>query len=195
MKNIVSKIAMISLATAIMTGCADKAPEAKQEVYKPTFECTQESVPAPRWTCIPQVTGYYAGVGIANKSAAGMAHMRKVAMMNGRSDLAQQIATQVKDKMQGFTQTTGNGTNETVDAVTKAITDQAANFELKDSKAVDMWTAPSGAVYMLMTIPESEVNGILKNSAKTSFNNDEARWQDFKATQAFDDLNKEFPTK
>lgn len=194
MKNIVSKIAMISLATAIMTGCADKDPEVKKEVYKPTFECTQESVPAPKWTCIPQVTGYYAGVGIANNSAAGMAHMRKVAMMNGRSDLAQQIATQVKDKMQGFTQTTGNGTNETVDAVTKAITDQAANFKLTNSKAVDMWTAPSGAVYMLMTIPEGEVNGILKKSAKTSFNNDEARWQDFKATQAFDDLNKQFPT-
>jgi len=50
----------------------------------------QENVLAPRWTCIPEVEGFYAGVGVAEKSAAGMAHMRRVALMNGRSDLAQQ---------------------------------------------------------------------------------------------------------
>lgn len=189
----VSKIALLGLALTF-TACSDKEPEPITKPYVATFECKQENVLAPRWTCIPEVDGFYAGVGIANKSAAGMAHMRKVAMMNGRSDLTQQIATQVKDKMQGFTQTTGNGKSETVDAVTKAVTDQAANVKLTNSKAVDMWNAPSGALYVLMTVPESDVNGVIKNAVKSSFNNDNAKWQDFKATQAFDELNKQFPT-
>jgi hypothetical protein len=193
MINIVSKITVLALVVAF-SACSDKEPEPKKTPYVATFECKQENVLAPRWTCIPEIDGFYAGVGIANKSAAGMAHMRKVAMMNGRSDLTQQIATQVKDKMQGFTQTTGNGQSETVDAVTKAVTDQSANVKLSNSKAVDMWNAPSGALYVLMTVPAVDVNKIVKNAAKSSFNNDNAKWQDFKSTQAFDALNKEFPT-
>jgi hypothetical protein len=102
---------------------------------------------APRWTCIPEVEGFYAGVGVAEKSAAGIAHMRRVALMNGRSDLAQQIQTQVKDKIEGFTRATGNGKSETVDKVTTAVTKQVAKVDLKGSKAIDMWNAPSGAIY------------------------------------------------
>ncbi|MDF1882364.1 LPP20 family lipoprotein [Sulfurimonas sp. SAG-AH-194-C21] len=189
----VSKITLLGLVIAF-SACADKEEKVEPKPYVATFECKQENVLAPRWTCIPSVDSFYAGVGIANKSAAGMAHMRKVAMMNGRSDLTQQIATQVKDKMQGFTQTTGNGQNETVDAVTKAVTDQAANIKLSNSKAIDMWNAPSGALYVLMVVPAADVNSVIKNAVKTSFNNDNAKWQDFKASQAFDALNKEFPT-
>ncbi|MDQ7043232.1 MAG: LPP20 family lipoprotein [Sulfurimonas sp.] len=190
----ISKITLLGLALTF-SACSDKEPAPENKPYVSTFECKQENVLAPRWTCIPEVDGFYAGVGIANKSAAGMSHMRKVAMMNGRSDLAQQIATQVKDKMQGFTQTTGNGQSETVDAVTKAVTDQVANVKLSNSKAVDMWNAPSGALYVLMTVPETEINSIVKNAVKSSFNNDNARWQDFKASQAFDALNEQFPTQ
>jgi len=194
MKSNITKVAIAALLGVMVIGCSEKEPEPKSKEYVPTFECKQENVLAPRWTCIPEVQGFYAGVGIANKSAAGASHMRKVAMMNGRSDLAQQIATDVKDKMQGFTQTTGNAQNETVDAVTKAVTNQAAHVNLQNSKAVDMWNAPSGAIYMLVTVPEDIVNNELKSAVKTSFNNDDARWQQFQASKAFEELNKELPS-
>lgn len=198
MIKIVSKIALISLVTATITGCSDKEPEVKPTEYVPTFQCKVENVLAPRWTCIPEVTGYYAGVGIADKSAAGNAHMRKVAVMNGRSDLTQQIQTQVKDKMTGYTGVTGNGANEVVDKVSKAVTSQVAKIDLKGSKAVDMWMAPSGAMYMLVTVPEDTVNSVVKDSINktvaSSHNNDDARWQQFQSQQALEDLNKEFPT-
>lgn len=194
----VSKIALIGLVAATITGCSDKEPEVKSAAYVPTFECKVENVLAPRWTCIPEVTGYYAGVGIADKSAAGNAHMRKVAVMNGRSDLTQQIQTQVKDKMTGYTGVTGNGTNEVVDQVTKAVTSQVAKIDLKGSKAMDMWMSPSGAMYMLVTVPEDTVNSTVKDSIKktvaSSYQNDDARWQQFQSAQALEDLNKEFPT-
>ncbi len=195
MKKIIRNTALVALAALTITGCSDKKPEPKKEAYNPTFKCMQENVLAPRWTCIPEVEGFYAGVGVAEKSAAGIAHMRRVALMNGRSDLAQQIQTQVKDKIEGFTRATGNGSAETVDKVTTAVTKQVAKVDLKGSKAVDMWQAPSGALYMLVTVPADTVNGEVKKAVKSSFKNDNALWQQFQSKQALEQLDKEFPTE
>ena len=193
MINRLTKLTLIGLSAAIITGCSDKEPEPK-EAYTPTFECKQEGVLAPRWTCIPEVDGFYAGVGIAEKSAAGMAHMKRVALMNGRSDLTQQIQTQVKDKMEGFTKSTGIGAGESVDMVTTAVTKQVAMVDLKGSKAVDMWNAPSGALFMLVTVPEENVNSEVKKAVRSSFNSDDARWQQFQSERALKALDEEFPT-
>ncbi len=200
MYKIIKNIALLAIVTAIMTGCSSKKVEPKKETtYTPTFTCKQEGVEAPKWTCIPEVPGYYAGVGVAEKSAAGIAHMRRVALMNGRSDLAQQIESKIKDKIEGFTRATGNGSAETVDKVTTAVTKQVAKVDLKDSKAIDMWNAPSGAIYMLVVVPEASVNQEVKKAYKktvdSSFKNDDALWQQFQSKQALENLEKEFPTE
>ena len=191
----ISSIALAGLIAVAITGCSDKDPE-PNKVKDSDFRCKQENTLAPKWTCIPAVEGFYAGVGVAEKSAAGTAHMRKVALMNGRSDLAQQIQTQVKDKMEGFTRATGNGSAETVDMVTTAVTKQVAKVDLKGSKAVDMWNAPSGAIYMLVTVSEESVNNEVKKvvGAPSSFKNDDALWQQFQSKQALESLENEFPT-
>jgi len=199
MRKIMKNIMTLTLVAAAITGCSSKkAQPKKEEVYTPTFTCKQEGVSAPKWTCIPEVPGFYAGVGVAEKSAAGIAHMRRVALMNGRSDLAQQIESKIKDKMEGFTRATGNGSAETVDKVTTAVTKQVAQVDLKNSKAIDMWTAPSGAIYMLVTVPESSVNQEVKkaykNTVDSSFQNNNALWQQFQSKQALENLDKEFPT-
>jgi hypothetical protein len=202
MNKTVKNLATAALLVLTVTACSDKKPQPKEEqkaqAYNPTFQCKQENVLAPRWTCIPEVDGFYAGVGVAEKSAAGIAHMRRVALMNGRSDLAQQIQVQVKDKIEGFTRATGNGSAETVDKVTTAVTKQVAKVDLKNSKALDMWQAPSGAIYMLVVVPKAEVNKEVKkavNGAASSFKNDDALWQQFQSKQALEALEKEFPTE
>ncbi|WP_457748704.1 LPP20 family lipoprotein [Sulfurimonas sp.] len=199
MSKIIKNIVALTLIAAAITGCSSKKNEPKkQEVYTPTFTCKQEGVAAPKWTCIPEVPGYYAAVGVAEKSAAGIAHMRRVALMNGRSDLAQQIESKIKDKIEGFTRATGNGSAETVDKVTTAVTKQVAKVDLKDSKAIDMWNAPSGAIYMLVSVPEASVNKevkkIYKKTVNSSFKNDDALWQQFQSKQALENLEKEFPS-
>jgi len=190
-----TKLALLGMTATIIIGCGAKKPEPKETAYVPSFECKQENVLAPKWTCIPDVPNFYAGVGVAEKSVAGIAHMRRVALMNGRSDLAQQIQTQVKDKIEGFTRATGNGSAETVDKVSTAVTKQVAKVNLQGSKAIDMWNAPSGAIYMLITVPEATVNGEVKKAVKTSFKNDQALWQQFQSKQALESLDKEFPTE
>lgn len=193
-KNI-SKVALSLALAAFVSACSSKEEPKPQDELPSDFQCKQENVLAPTWTCIPDVPGYYSGVGVAEKSAAGIAHMRRVALMNGRSDLAQQIQTQVKDKVEGFTRATGNGSAETVDKVTTAVTKQVAKVDLQSSKAVNMWQAPSGAIYMLVTVPQGTVNKEVKNAVQTSFKNDEALWQQFQAKQALEQLDAEFPTE
>ena len=194
----ISKITLSLLVVSVITACSQK--EAKPSQNEKTVQiggCKIENTKAPMWACIPEVEGYYAGVGVAEKSAAGIAHMRRVALMNGRSDLAQQIQTQVKDKIEGFTRATGNGSAETVDKVTTAVTKQVANVALKGSKAVDYWEAPSGAIYMLVTIPVANVNNEVKKAIKSvasSFKDDNALWQQFQSKQALEALEKEFPS-
>ena len=187
----ISSIALAGLLAITITGCSDKEPKADPQA---DFRCKQENVLAPKWTCIPMVEGAYAGVGVAKKSAAGMGHMRKVAAANGRSDLAQQIESQVKDKVETFTRTTGNGNNETVDQVTTAVSKQLAKIDLQGSKGIDVWTSPSGSLYMLVTVPASSVNKTVKDSVKTSFKNDNALWQMFQSQNALEKLDKEFPS-
>ena len=196
-------ITVTALAVITFSGCSDEPkPSEKENVVAQSvneFGCKQENVAAPKWTCIPMVDGYYAGVGIAPNSAAGMGHMRRVALANGRSDLAQQIESQVKDKVEIYTGTTGNGEQETVDQVTTAVSKQLAQVNLKDSKGIDTWNAPSGALYMLVTVPESQINKTVKESVKetvnSSFNSDNARWQQFRSQEALDSLDQEFPTE
>jgi len=186
-----SSITLAGLVAATIIGCG-AAPEPKEEEFD--NRCKQENVLAPKWTCVPMVEGAYAGVGIAQKSAAGMGHMRRVALANGRSDLAQQIKSQVKDKIETFTRTTGVGDSETVDQVNTAVSKQIAKVDLQGSKAVDSWTAPSGAIYMLVTVPEAAVNGEVKKAVKTSYKNEQALWQQFQSKNALEALDKEFPT-
>jgi len=190
-KSILSLTTAVVVAS-IMTGCGGSAPKPQEQ--KPDFRCKQENVLAPEWTCTPQLDGYYAGLGVAQKSAAGMGHMRRVALANGRSDLAQQIKSQVKDKVETFTGTTGIGKAETVDTTTKAVSKQLAKVDLQGSKGVKSWTAPSGALYLLVVVPESSVNKVVKDTIKTSLHNDSAAWQQFQAKNAMQELDKAFPT-
>ena len=190
----ISSIVLAGVLSTLITGCSKDAAEPKYE-RDSSFTCKQENVNAPKWTCIPEVDGFYAGVGIGEKSAAGMDHMRRVALANGRSDLAQQIQSQIKDKITIYTGTTGVGPNETVDKSIETVTKQIAKVDLVGSKAVDMWSAPSGAIYMLVTVSQKSTNEQIKNNIRTSFNNDQALWQQFKAKNALDALDKDFPTE
>lgn len=185
----ISSISLTLLLSAVIAGCSK---ESTPELRSVDFVCKQEGVEAPKWTCIPEISGHYAGVGIAEKSAAGMDHMRRVAMANGRSDLAQQIETLVKDRVSLYTGTTGIAQSETVDKTTESVTKQVAKVNLSNSKAVDMWSAPSGAIFMLVTVPKGSTNEQIKENLNTSYKDDNALWQQFKAKGAFEELEKEF---
>ncbi len=188
-----TSVAVAAVVVTVISGCGGEAPKPTQQ--EPDFRCKQENVLAPKWTCTPFVDGAIAEVGVAPKTAAGIGMQRRVALANARSNLAQQIETLVKDKVETFTRTTGIGEGETVDSVATAVSKQVAKVTLQGSKQVDAWTAPSGTLYVLVAVPEKVVNAAAKKAVKTSFKNDEALWQQFQSKQALESLEKEFPTE
>ncbi len=187
-----TSLALAGLVATVITGCGEEAKPAQQE---PDFKCKQEGVLAPKWTCTPFVDGAIAEVGSAPKTAAGASFQRRNALANARSNLAQQIQTLVKDKVETFTRATGIGEGESIDTVATQVSKQVAKVTLIGSKQVHNWQAPSGTLYVLVAVPEKEVNAAAKKSVKTSFKNDEALWQQFQSKQALEGLDKEFPTE
>ncbi|MEA1891965.1 MAG: LPP20 family lipoprotein [Campylobacterota bacterium] len=184
-------ISLAGVMSIMISGCSSSEPIVEEVVQ---FDCLVENILAPKWTCIPTAKNAYAGIGIAQKSAAGMAHMRRVALANGRSDLAQQIQTQVKDKVEIFTRSTGVTQSETIDKVNTAVSKQVAKVDLYGSKAINSWNAPSGALYLLVAVDQKNVNTAVKESIKSSYKNDDALWQQFQSQQSLKSLDEEFPT-
>jgi len=194
--KMITKGLLISLSTIAvlgLTGCGGADVKPAQE--EGDFRCKKEGVLAPEWTCTPIVEGSFSEVGSAPLSAAGEGFSRREALANGRSNLAQQVESTVKDKVETFVRGTGIGAGESVDKVTTQVSKQVANVTLKGSKQVKYWQNPkSNTIYVLVAVPESSINESAKDAVKTSFKNDEALWQQFQSKNALESLDKEFPT-
>lgn len=194
--KLIGKTVLFSLGAAMLigiTGCSSKE-EVKPE--EPVAECVVEGAKAPEWVCgSSDVPGYYTSVGGAPFSKLGLSFSRREALANGRSNLAQQIESEVKDKVATFAQSTGVGDNEVADKVSTQVSKQVAKVTLKGSKQIKYWQAPSKEIYLLVAVPQSTVNQEVKSQVASSYKNDNALWQQFQAKNAMDELDKEFPTE
>ena len=193
----VAKIALISLSALLITACGEKEPQVPEKKSVEIGGCTIHGSKAPMWACLPEWDNSYASVGIAEKSAGGISFMRKIALQNGRDELSQQIQTDVKNKMESFTRSTGTTGAESIDQVITGVSKQVSKQTLHGSKAVNYWESPTGAIYMLVVVPKQTVNEAAKESVKksiSSYKNDNALWQQFQSKQALESLDKEFPT-
>lgn len=194
MKNLLSLV-VAGLVTISMTGCVDqpKPEEPKQKEFD--NRCKIDGELAPKWVCTPFVDGAIAELGSAPKTRAGYSFQRRRALADGRSNLAQQIETVVKDKVENFARTTGSADAETVDQVSTQVSKQVAKVTLRGSKQVNSWVSGNGTMYVLVAVPEKIVNESAKNAVSTSYKNNDALWQQFQSKQALESLEKEFPTE
>ncbi|WP_345993290.1 LPP20 family lipoprotein [Sulfurimonas sp. HSL-1716] len=186
-------IAMGVVVAATLVGCGQPKPAQDEG----DFRCKQDGVLAPKWTCNPQsYEGAIVGLGSAQNSKAGMNFTRNNAMAAARNDLALQIETQVKAKVENFVRGTGVGDKEVVDSVSTQVSKQLTKTTLNGSKQLEFWQNPeSKTVYVLVGVPNDVVNKEAKKEiVKSSHNNEDALWQQFQSKQALDSLEKEFPT-
>ncbi len=195
MKKIIGSAFLATALAISFTGCSGK--EEVQPSEEVTFHCVQDGVRAPEWTCNPGagLEGSITEVGSAPYSKLGAGFTRREALANARSNLAQQIETLVKDKVETFARSTGVASAEVADKVSTQVSKQAAKVSLKGSKQVNSWQHPENkTLYVLVGVDESAMNTEIKNSVKSSFKNDDALWQQFQSKQALESLEKEFPT-
>jgi len=193
------QLGTILLSTALaltFTACGDKQPEPKAQEEQADFRCRIDSQLAPEWACGNATTeGSITAVGSAPLSKLGQGFSRREALANGRSNLAQQIQTLVKDKVTTFSRSTGVASGEVADKVSTQVSNQVAKVSLSGSKQIKFWQNPGNSdIYVLVGVSENAMNEEIKNKVKSSYKNDDALWQQFQAKNALEALEKEFPT-
>ena len=175
-----------------LTGCSSKSePEAPEQ-----GECVIAGVEGPDWACgTYKDDKAFTATGSAKISRLGHGFTRREALAVARSNLAQQIETDIKDKVETFMRATGIASSEVTDKVVNQVSRQTARVTLADSKQIAYWeNSGDESIYVLVSVGREQVNRSVKNGVVSSFRNEAALWQQFQAQNALDGLEKEFPT-
>jgi hypothetical protein len=191
----ITTMALAGLVALTITGCGGAIPTPAEEVLDE--RCHKAGELVPEWVCTPSLIegATYSAVGVGTSSNESMKTQQAIG--RARSELAKQMNTMVKTKLEDFMRATGSGDAETIDAVTTSVTKQTAKIDLSGSKKIKEFTTKSGKLFALVAIDETIVNNKVKDTVKaasSSKGNDDALWQQFQSKQAMDSLDKEFPT-
>ena len=190
MKKILSLVAIISI---VSFGCSTKSKTAYEKIDKES-KYAEEFKNAPEWVLNPSSVSKFAAVGSAKIGKAGLNFARTEALANARDELARQIQVKVKNLVGNFVQTTGAGSQETVDKITRTVSKQITNQVLIGSRQKDIWISPKNELFVLVVLDKDAAKKLAKyieDTIVTSYKNNQALWQQFQAKRGFEELDKE----
>lgn len=180
---------LISVVALGMAACSS-TPAKVEKVAECVFPGSDK--PAPLWVCDAPVEGMTVGaVGSSAKSDAGIAFMKQMAATEARVQLAQNMKVQVQNMIKQYAETTGAASAETVDRVNTSVTKQITDQTLQGTKIFRSIVGPDGTMYVLVGLDEAGAQKLTETAVKTSMNNDQAAWQQFKAQKGQDELAAE----
>ena len=191
-KIVIKSVATALVVSTLFTGCGSTPKPVKEE--KADFRCRQDGVLAPQFTCDPYADGAIVGLGVAKVNAGGdKSFQRSEALANARNELARQLEVKVSNLFKSYKASTGAGTNATFDNATSDVSKQLASQTLRGSKQVgNSWRNPkTGELYIMVGISTDVVEDKMEDAIKTSFKNDKALYQQFLASKADGELEKE----
>jgi hypothetical protein len=187
-----SKLTNMLLISVVALGVAacSSAPAKVEKVAECVFPGS--ATPAPLWVCDAPVEGMTVGaVGSSPKSDAGIAFMKQMAATEARVQLAQNMKVQVQNMIKQYAETTGAASAETVDRVNTSVTKQITDQTLQGTRIFRSIAGPDGTMYVLVGLDEVGAQKLTETAVKTSMNNDQAAWQQFKAQKGQDELAAE----
>ena len=171
--------------TALLTACAGEEVKVAHDCVFPDAPDT----PAPGWVCDePVEVVEVSAVGAAEKSAAGHSFMKNMASTDARVQLAQAMKVHVQNMVKQYAETTGAASTETVDKVNTSVTKQITDQTLVGTKVFKTRVSPNGTLYVLLGMDANATATATQEALKTSMNNDQALWQQFKAKKGQDEL-------
>ena len=175
------------IITAIFTGCGNNSP-----LIPKISQCEIDNAKAPAWVCNggADMKGGIFAVGSVSKSPLGVGFQREEAMAAARDEIAREINLKVKNMFKSYLSSTGAGDNQTAERVATFVSKQLAMQILRGSKLVDTWISPKGTMYVLVGM-KGDIKNFIKKALNTTFKNDEALWQEFKAKKAQQQLDFE----
>ena len=172
----------------LLSGCGGN------NLVKETPQCQIEGAKAPEWVCNggANMEGGIFAVGSAQKSPLGIGFQRREAIAAARDEIARQIEVKVKNMFKSYLSSTGAGDSQTAERVATSVSKQVASQVLRGSKPIRTWVSPQGTLFVLVGMsgnPKEIIKENVKKAVKTTFKNDEALWQEFKAKKAQDELD------
>ncbi|MDD5771902.1 MAG: LPP20 family lipoprotein [bacterium] len=191
MKKKMISLSILAIAVVFSAGCGTTKAVTKQTDTQQDTTVQSEFKDAPKWVTTSQVEGGIAAVGIAKVGKAGMSFARTEALANGRNELARMMELKVKNMVKSFMNVTGVGNGEMVDRVSADVSKQVASQTLNGTTLRDSWASPKDNLYVLIVIDNELAKKSIKDQVETSFKNEQALWQEFKAKNGQDELDKE----
>lgn len=159
MKKKILIAGITTLALLSFSACSTK-----EKTYTPNKiegECTILGETAPTWVCGGyEETNRYVAVGSAPMSKLGHNFSRNEALLNARTNLANQIELEIKNKAESYMRSTGLKENEMVEKVVTQVSKQTTTMTLKESKQISYWQSQKDkTIYLLIAMNK---NGVTK---------------------------------
>jgi len=130
-------------------------------------------------------------VGSAKIGKGGIQFARTEAVAQARDELSRRLSVKVKALVNNFMQQTGMGDDQLVDNFSKQVSKQVTGETLSGSWQKDTWISPSSEFFALVVLEAASVKESVKKQIVSSYQKDEAKWNEFKAANANQELDKE----
>ncbi len=185
LKRLCIILMILSVGCLLVSGCSKKVKKVDNEALEEEFKH------APAWVLDGHTEGSISAVGSAVIGKSGMQFAKNEALAHGRNELARQTSIKVKALVNNFVEQTGLGDDQLVDRFSKQMTKQITNVTLSGSRQKDMWISPSKELYVLMVMDPATVKETVKKELTSTYQSDQARWQEFKAKNGEAELDRE----
>jgi outer membrane murein-binding lipoprotein Lpp len=184
-QKMMAVVAALALGGMLLTGCSQTAKKIDNEALQEEFEN------APEWVLTGHVKETTSAVGSARIGKGGLQFARTEALAAARDELARQLSVKVETLINNFAQQTGIGNDQMLDAFSKQVSRQITNETLAGSRQQDIWISPSADVYVLVVLEDEQIKNTVRREMVSSYRQDEARWQEFKAKNGAEELDRE----
>ncbi len=179
-------LTMISLALMlVLAGCGKTVKKIDNERFEKEYEY------APDWVLAEYNGEKFSAVGSAHIGKGGIQFARTEALANARSELARQVSVKVRGLVNTFAQQTGIGDDQTMDAFSKQVSKLVTDETLSGSREKDTWISPSEDIYVLAVLETVEVKESIRRQVISGYQQDSAKWQEFKAKNGNAELDAE----
>jgi hypothetical protein len=179
-------LTVLSLALVLaLAGCGKTMKKIDNERLEEEYQH------APDWVLAQVDAETFSAVGSAHIGKGGIQFARTEALANARSELARQVSVKVRGLVNTFAQQTGIGDDQTLDAFSKQVSKLVTDETLAGSREKDTWISPSSDIYVLAVLEPAVVQETVRRQVISGYQQDSARWQEFKARNGNEELDAE----
>ena len=171
------RILLTTCALFLIAGCASNRSGSTEDTKSDT----------PDWWFSPATSEtHYYGFGQAKKQNPSLA--QKTATARAMAEISSQVKASIQSELRDWMQESGVGENAQALEFTESTIISASENALQGASPDKYEQARDGTVYIRVSFPKDAVERELVNAAKR----EEALYNEFKASQAFDRLEKKF---